>query len=87
MNKYIIINLNMFAHDSQVILLDEEGEHLQGSYGIEELPAIITELAHNSNVYNVKIIGADKYAQLIEFGIQQKEMTQYSERKIEIEVI
>lgn len=87
MKKYILINLNMFTKDSQVLLFDEDGEHNNGSYSIKMLPTIITELAHNSKIYNVKIAGNSKFSQLVEFGIQQKEMTKYNENKIEIEVI
>lgn len=87
-DKYIIINLNMFAKENQVfIVAPNEDIANQGSYSIEQLPNILVELAHNSNIYNIKIAGNSKYAQLVEFGIEQAEMVKYSERKIKIEVI
>lgn len=87
MNKFIVVNLNMFSANSRVTLYDECGVYEQGKFSIENLPDVVTELAHNSDTYNVKIAGDSKFSQLVEFGIQQKEMTKYSERKIEIEVI
>jgi hypothetical protein len=44
-------------------------------------------LAHESDIYNVKIAGSGKYGQLIEFGIGSNEMLKYNERKINVEVI
>ena len=88
MDKYIIINLNMFAYNNQVSMIDTNGEvKVIGEYAVEQLPDIISNLAHESEIYKVKIIGGSKYAQLVEFGINTSEMLKYNERKIEIEVI
>lgn len=88
MDKYIIINVNMFAHENQVFIVAPEEDMMQvGAYTIEQLPEIISTLAHESNIYKVKIAGGTKYGQLIEFGIGTSEMLKYNERKIEVEVI
>lgn len=86
--KYIIVNLNMFAKNNQVfIVAPNEDIASQGSYTIEELPTVLVELAHNSEIYNIKIAGGTKYSQLVEFGIDLAEVQKYSEKKIKIEVI
>ena len=88
MDKYIIVNINMFAVDSQVSVVSaENGVTEIGRYPIEELPNVVTQIAHDGDIYKVKIIGGAKYSQLIEFGINTNEMLKYNERKIEIEVI
>ena len=88
MDKYIIINVNMFARDSQVFIVAPNEDMVQvGAYSIEDLPHIVTDLAHSSDIYNVKIAGASKFSQLIEFGIETSEMTKYNQRKIKVEVI
>lgn len=88
MNKYIVINMNMFARENQVFIVSPDKDIYQvGAYTIEQLPEIISELAHESDIYKVKIAGGAKYSQLIEFGIGQTEMLKYNERKIEVEVI
>lgn len=51
------------------------------------MPNFITEYAYSNDIYNVKIIGNSKYAQLVEYGIGLTEAARYRERKIEIEVI
>ena len=88
MDKYIIINMNMFARENQVFIVSPNEDMKQvGAYTIEQLPEIITSLAHDTNIYHVKIAGSGKYSQLIEFGIGTNEMLKYNERKIEVEVI
>lgn len=87
-DKYIIINLNMFAKENLVfIVAPNEDIANQGAYPIEQLPTVLVELAHSSDIYKIKIAGNSKYAQLLEFGIEQSEMVKYSERKIKVEVI
>ena len=87
-NMYIIINVNMFARDNQVFIVAPGQDMAQvGAYPIESLPEVIIDLAHEKNIYNVKIAGGTKYSQLIEYGIETAEMTKYSERKIKVEVM
>ena len=88
MDKYIIINVNMFSRENQVFIVAPEEDMMQvGAYTIEQLPEVISNLAHESDIYKVKIAGGTKYGQLIEFGIGTSEMLKYNERKIEVEVI
>ena len=88
MDKYIIINVNMFARENQVFIVAPNEDMVQvGAYTIEDLPKIVTDLAHSSDIYNVKIAGGTKYSQLVEFGIETTEMTKYNERKIKVEVM
>lgn len=88
MDKYIIININMFARQNQVFIVTPGEDMMQvGAYTIEQLPEVISNLAYESDIYKVKIAGGIKYGQLIEFGIGSSEMLKYNERKIEVEVI
>ena len=89
MDKYILINLNMFAVDNQVLVingLDADTTEI-GTYSIEQLPDVIAELAHETGIYKIKIAGNSKFAELVNYGITTKEMFKYNENKIEIEVI
>ena len=88
MDKYIIINVNMFARGSQVFIVVPNQDMKQiGAYTMEQLPEVITNLAHENNIYDVKIAGGTKYSQLLEYGIETTEMLHYKERKINVEVI
>ena len=74
MDKYIIINVNMFALENQVFIVAPEEDMIQvGAYTIEQLPEVISNLAHENNIYNVKIAGGTKYSQLLEYGIETTE--------------
>lgn len=88
MDKYIIINVNMFARENPVFIVSPNEDMYQvGSYTIEQLPEIIAQLAHDRDIYNVKIAGGSKYSQLLEYGIETTENLKYNKRKIKIEVI
>ena len=88
MNKYIVINLNMFSATHSIMICDENGmSDMIGVQTVEGMPHFITEYAYANNIYKVKIIGNSKYAQLVEYGIGLTETSKFNERKIEIEVI
>ena len=88
MDKYIIINVNKFARENPVFIVAPNEDMCQvGSYTIEQLPEIISQLAHDRDIYNVKIAGGTKYSQLLEYGIETTENLKYNERKIQVEVI
>ena len=88
MDKYIIVNINMFARENKVFIVSANKDIMQvGAYTIEQLPEIISSLAYERDIYNVKIFGGTKYGQLLEQGIEKTENLKYNERKIKIEVI
>lgn len=88
MDKYIIVNINMFARENKVFIVSANKDIMQvGAYTIEQLPEIISSLAYERDIYNVKIFGGTKYGQLLEYGIEKAENLKYNERKIKIEVI
>lgn len=88
MDNYIIITLNMFSYKNQVYIVTNNNDMIYiGNYSIEALPNAISILAHEKNIYNVKISGANKYSQLVEYGIETAEMTNFNERKIKVEVM
>ena len=88
MDKYIIVNINMFARENKVFIVSANKDIMHvGAYTIEQLPEIISSLAYERDIYNVKIFGGAKYGQLLEYGIEKTENLKYNERKIKIEVI
>ena len=89
MDNYIYINLDLFAKESSMFLADDTTSepNFIGKYSLAELPKAIVEQAYINNVYKVKIVGSNKFSQLIEYEIASKEITKYNENKIEIEVI
>ena len=87
MDKYIVINMNMFTFAHHIFTVENGVSEDKGSYSIESLPEAICLIAYGENIYDVKILGGSKYNQLLEFGIGSTEMLKYNERKIKIEVI
>ena len=79
MDKYIIVNINMFARENQVFIVSANKDIMQvGAYTIEQLPEIISSLAYERDIYNVKIFGGTKYGQLLEQGIEKTENLKYN---------
>lgn len=87
MDKYVIINMNLFTMNNQVLIIENDNVNPVGAYTLEELPNVVSTLAHDQNIGLVKIAGAAKYAKLVEYGIETAEMSKYNERKIKIEVM
>ena len=88
MDKYIMVNLNMFAATHSIVVCGpgDAVEYLT-SQPIAHIPKFVAQYAHENDIYKIKLIGASKFAQLIEYEIQALEMTNYNENKIEIEVL
>jgi hypothetical protein len=88
MDKIIYINVDPFSKNSSIYIAYEGANpSFVGSYNLEDIPSAIVELSNELGVNSVKIVGAGKFSQLIEYGIIDKEMTKYNKNKIEIEVI
>ena len=89
MDNYIYVNIDLFAKESSMFLADDltSEPNFIGKYSLTELPKAIVEQAYINNAYKVKIVGSNKFSQLIEYEIASKEITKYNENKIEVEVI
>lgn len=89
MDNYIYVNIDLFAKESSMFLADDTTSepNFIGKYSLAELPKAIVEQAYVNDVYKIKIVGSNKFSQLIEYEIASKEITKYNENKIEVEVI
>ena len=85
MDKYIIIQLNMFVNANTVLITDSNNitENI-GTYTLEEMPGVITALTHERNIYQVKISGNSMFSQLIEYGIGASEMANIMKEKLKL---
>lgn len=89
MDNYIYVNIDLFAKESSMFLADDTTSepNFIGKYSLAELPKAIVKQAYINDVYKIKIVGSNKFSQLIEYEIASKEITKYNENKIEVEVI
>ena len=86
--KYLVIMFNPFDRQHKVVIAAPGQETVElGSYTMEELPSIVVDAAYATDTYDVKIMNGGKFSQLIEYGIDSTELTKYSTKKIEIEVM
>ena len=89
MDNFIYGYIDLFAKESSMFLADNSISEPSfiGKYSLAELPKAIVEQAYINSTYKVKIVGSNKFSQLIEYEIASKEITKYNENKIEVEVI
>ena len=88
LEKYKLFCIRTKSRENQVFIVAPNEDRRQvGAYTVEELPDVISNLAHETDIYDVKIAGGTKYSQIVEYGVETLEMVKYKERKIKIEVI
>lgn len=87
--KSIIIEYNAFTLMSWVTVLDENGRQnkFNTSSSAEQLAKTTIALAYQNNIYNIKISAPSFIYDEIKQQIEWQEEKQYSQNKINIEVI
>lgn len=87
MDKYIVVNLNLFTYNHSIFIIKNKETHSLGNYTLEELPAALLHSCEQENEYNVKISGNKQFIEEFINSIKEEEIKKYSKNKIEIEVI
>lgn len=89
MDKYLIVNINMFSLNNQVFLVDDfTREPCQiGAYNLADLPQALVQIAYDNDVNIIKIAGNNKYSEKISDEIAIQENLLFREKKIKVEVI
>ena len=88
MNKYIIVNLNLFALESPITIMDSNGGAvICGAYALEDIPEAIVALSREHGISDVKVICNPNFAEMVSTSIMNIEAAQYNENKIKVEVI
>ena len=87
MDKYIIVNLNMFTFGHQVFIMSSNAMNHYGSYETEDLPSALIAAAYENGIETIKVSGNKQYAEMIVNEIEVLEKMNYNQRKIKVEVI
>ena len=88
MDKFILINLNMFTLNHQVFIADgDKGMSTLGAFSFDYLPAVIDQATDGANTNKVRIIGNQAYAESLIDLVKNYEFSKYSTNNIDIEVI
>lgn len=88
MDKFILINLNMFTLNHQVFFANgDTGMSTLGAFPLEQLPAVIDQATDGADTNKVRIIGNESYAENLIELVKSYELRKYSKNIIDIEVI
>ena len=87
MDKNIVLAFNLFTLEHSIFITGSDSVEKVGQYKLEEIPEVITSLAKEKEIYSIKLGGMTSFAEKLIEDIKEKEMTKYSENKLEIEVM
>ena len=88
MDKFILINLNMFTMNHQIFIVDEErGMATLGAFSVNQLPAVLDQATDGADTKKIRIAGNRSYAQDLIDLLKTYEFTKYSQNTLDIEVI
>lgn len=87
MDKYIVVNLNLFTYNHSLFVIKDRETHKIGNYTLEDLPKAVLQACASENEYHVKISGNKDFLADFINVIKEEEIKQYSTNRIEIEVI
>ena len=87
MDKSIVLAFNLFTLEHGIFITGSDSVEKVGQYKLEDIPEVITSLAKEKEIYSIKLGGMTSFAEKLIEDIKEKEMTKYSENKLEIEVI
>ena len=87
MDKFILINLNMFTTHNNLFIINEQGMDHVGSFTMEQMPAVLAQMSEQSGITEVRIAGNADFASTLVEDIKTYEMKHYAENKMNVEVI
>lgn len=87
MDKLIIIPLNLFNFNQEIIIVDEQGPQTFAQVDFAHLPEVIVEASVVNNINNIRIIGNANYAEAISNEIKDYTVQNYANKNINIEIV
>lgn len=86
-NKYILINFHLFTLQTDIFIGDNESMELYSKVPLRDVVEVITILAHDKDIYKVKLVGDKQFSKSFIHIIEEEESTKFSENKIKVEVV
>lgn len=87
MDKSIIIPLNLFKLDQEILITDQDNCRTFAYAGLADLPEVVVEASRAYDIDQVKLIGNGNYAEAISSEITEYLITNYSEKKLNISIM
>ena len=87
MDKSIIIPLNLFKLDQEILITDQDTCRTFAYVGFAELPEVVVETSRAYDIHDVKLIGNGNYAEAISNEIKEYLTTNYSDNILNISIM
>lgn len=87
MDKMIIIPINLFKLEQEIMIIDQEGTHAFAQVDFAHLPEVIVEACGVHNVDTIKLIGNGNYAEALSNEIKEYAIQNYSNKELNISIM
>ena len=87
MDKLIVIPLNLFALEQDIIVIDENGNTPLARVGLADLPEVAVATCITHNINNIRLIGNTNYASALATEISTHATINYSNYEINISIM
>ena len=87
MDKMIIIPLNLFKLEQEIMIIDQMGTHEFAQVDLAHLPEVIVEACSVYNTNVVKLIGNGNYAEALSNEIKEYAIKNYSNKELNISIM
>lgn len=87
MDKMIIIPINLFSLDQEIIVVDQGGNHSFAKVELAHLPEVIVEACNVNHTENIKLMGNKHYAEALSNEIKEYAAINYANKNLNIEIV
>lgn len=87
MDKMIIIPINLFSLDQEIIVVDQGGNHSFAKVELAHLPEVVVEACGVSFTNNIRLIGNRNYAEALASEIKEYATMNYANKVLNIDIV
>lgn len=87
MDKMIIIPLNLFKLEQEIMIINQEGTHTFAQVDLAHLPEVIVEACGVHNIDTIRLIGNGNYAGALLNEIKKYAIQNYSNKELNISIM
>lgn len=87
MDKIIVIPLNLFSLDQEIIIVDQTGNQSFAKVELAHLPEVVVEACGVNSTDNVRLIGNKNYAEALANEIKEYAAMNYANKNLNISIM
>ena len=87
MDKIIIIPINLFSLDQEIIVVNQNGNQSFAKVDLAHLPEVVVEACGVNSTDNIRLIGNKNYAEALASEIKEYAIMNYTNKQLNIEIM